>query len=91
MVKQEFAKLIAAIESGALTPAQMEDVVYAIHAAYVDHHEAICNQLPTSLEDVADTMVVARNNVEPFHWEAPKCGYVNSVANVDGVSLEVTL
>jgi hypothetical protein len=69
MQKQDFVKLLSAIQAGALTPSQMEDVVYAMHSAYVDHHEAICEQLPTNLEDVADTMVTARNNTERFGWE----------------------
>jgi uncharacterized protein YukJ len=69
MVKQEFEKLKAAIEAGALTPDQMEDVVYAMHAAYVDHNEAINSHMSVSLEDVADAMLKARSNVDPFAWE----------------------
>lgn len=91
MVKQEFKKLIAAIEAGALTPSQMEDVVFAMHAAYVDHFEPICNQLSTSLEDFADGMVLARKNTEGFDWEINPMlpfGYVQTVANVEGVALE---
>ena len=96
MKAAEFAQLLNAIRSGALTPSQMEDVVYALHSAYVDHHETICNQLPTSLEDVADTMVLARKNTKHFDWEeedeAPRlCGYVHTVPNVAGVSMERAL
>jgi hypothetical protein len=95
MVKQEFEKLTEAIRAGALTPSQMEDVVYALHAAYVDHHEEICDQLPTNLEDVADTMVMARKNqTESSYWDAPACqccAYVRTVPNVEGVSLEHAL
>lgn len=96
MKTDDFAKLLDAIRAGTLTPGQMEDVVYAMHSAYVDHHEAICNQLPTNLEDVADTMVLARKNTERFDWEeedeAPRrCGYVHTVPNIAGVSLERAL
>lgn len=92
MNAQDFEKLTTAIRSGELTPSQMEDVVYALHSAYVDHHDDICNQLPTNLEDVADTMVVARKNSEPLDCEDDESerrfGYVHTVANVEGVSLE---
>lgn len=97
MSPADFTALIQQIEAGALTPSQMEDVAYAMNAAYVDFHSAINEQLPTSLEDVADTMVVARLNTERFAWEeedeAPRSrgSYVRTVPNVEGVSLERAL
>lgn len=42
----------------------MEDIVYAMHSAYVDHEPKIYQWLPTSLEDTADTLVAARSNSE---------------------------
>lgn len=95
MKPADFTQLLNTIRAGALTPSQMEDVVYAMHAAYVDHFEEIGNQLPTGLEDVADTMVVARKNTESFPWEDEEpryCGgYVHTVPNIEGVSLERAL
>ena len=70
MVNLEFKQLVAAIRSNQFTPSQMEDMVYAMHSAYVDFHWSLNGQLPTSLEDVADTMVVARKNCEGFTWDA---------------------
>lgn len=90
-----FKALIDAIRANQFTPSQMEDMVYAMHSAYMDFHESVSNQLPTSLEDVADTMVVARSNTEAFPWEddepCSRGGYVHTVPNVEGVSLEVAL
>jgi hypothetical protein len=94
MIPADFAALIAQIEAGEFTPSQMEDMVYTMHDAYVDRNSAINEQLPTSLEDVADSMVLARLNTERFDWEeddAPaRCGgFVLTVPNVEGVSLGV--
>lgn len=90
-----FKALINAIRANQFTPSQMEDMVYAMHSAYMDFHESVNDQLPTSLEDVADTMVLARKNTESFPWEDDKpCsrgGYVHTIPNVEGVSLEVAL
>lgn len=90
----DFTALINSIRGNQFTPSQMEDMVYAMHAAYVDFHESVNEQLPTSLEDVADTMVLARKNTECFAWEDDEprsCGYVHTVPNVEGVSLERAL
>jgi hypothetical protein len=65
-----FSALIAQIRDNQFTPSQMEDMVYAMHSAYVDFHWAVNAQIPTNLEDVADTMVVARKNTESFDWDA---------------------
>jgi carbamoylphosphate synthase large subunit len=92
--KQELDRLTTAIRAGALTPSQMEDVVYAMHAAYVDHFQEIGDQLSTDLESVADFMVVARKSTESFGWEDEeprRCGYVHTVPNIEGVSLERAL
>lgn len=93
MDNQGFKALIDKIKANQFTPSQMEDMVYAMHSAYIDFHESVNDQLPTSLEDVADTMVLARKNTECFSWEDEprQFGYVHTVQNVEGVSLEVSL
>jgi len=89
-----FQELLDAIRAGKFSPSQMEDMTYAMHSAYVDHFPGINSQIPVELEDVADTMVMARKNTEPLEFgddpeDTPrKLGYVHTVANVDGVSLE---
>lgn len=69
MTDLDFQKLLTAIRSGALSASQMEDVVYAMHAAYTDHEQGIDAWLSTGLEDFADTMVLARKTAEKFQLE----------------------
>ena len=95
MNKAAFTALKASIEAGELTPDQMEDMVMAIDHTYKTHHPSIYRQMPTSLRDVADEMVLAREDLEFIGRlegqanEARKCGYVHTVPNVEGVSLGV--
>lgn len=60
--KPELADMLDSIRAGQYTASQMEDIVYAIHAAYVDHNETINEQISEPLEYVADAMVRARRN-----------------------------
>jgi hypothetical protein len=62
-------ELLDSIRAGKYTADQMEDIVYAIHAAYVDHNKDINEQLSEPLEYVADKMVQARRNATPLNVE----------------------
>jgi len=56
--------IIAAIKSGSIDPDCMEDIVYAMHSAYIDHFDVIERHMPNDLESFADSMVIARRNTE---------------------------
>lgn len=94
MKTEDFDKLKEQIELGQLTPSQMEDLVYSMHAAYVEHYDDINVWIAKSLEDTADEMVMGRKVAALIEADAeepeqrPRAGYVHTVANVDGVSLE---
>ncbi len=64
MEKSDFAWLLIQVRNGALTSGQMEDLVYAMHSAYMDHEPAISMWMPCTLEEFADSMVLARKNSE---------------------------
>jgi hypothetical protein len=90
MNNQAFKQLKAAIEAGGLTPDQMEDAVMAMDTAYRENHPDITRHMGISLRDTADEMMVARETAaEVRDFELPRTGYVHTVPNVEGVSLEV--
>lgn len=94
MKTEDFNKLKEQIERGQLTPSQMEDLVYAMHAAYVDHFDDVAVWIAKSLEETADEMLMARTvaaHIEADAMESEhrrKVGYVHTVENTDGVSVE---
>ncbi len=92
-------ELIEAIRAGALTPDQMEDVVMAMDDAYRAHHKHLYQHMSCDLRDVSDEMTIGRENTEALSWEedaadqarSRRGGYVHTLPNVAGVSLERAL
>lgn len=95
MQTQVFQDLLTNIRAGGMSPDQMEDVVGAIADAYKTHHTRMYQHMSCDLRDVADEMYLGRDNYEDARDleeaadYARTCGgYVHTVANVEGVSLE---
>ncbi len=95
MQTQAFQDLLANIRAGGMSPDQMEDVVGAIADAYKDHHARLYMHMSCDLRDVADEMYMGRDNFqdardleEAADFARTSGGYVHTVANVEGVSLE---
>jgi hypothetical protein len=90
-----FQDLLANIRAGGMSPDQMEDVVGAIADAYKAHHARLYMHMSCDLRDVADEMYMGRDNFqdardleEAADYARTSGGYVHTVANVEGVSLE---
>lgn len=91
----EFQDLLKNIRAGGMSPSQMEDVVGAIADAYKAHHVRLYQHMSCDLRDVADEMYLGRDNFEDARdleeaadYARTAGGYVHTVANVEGVSLE---
>ena len=90
-----FQELLTNIRAGGMSPSQMEDVVGAIADAYKTHHAHMYQHMSCDLRDVADEMFLGRDNFqdardldEAADFARTSGGYVHTVANVEGVSLE---
>lgn len=56
--------IVSAIESGRISPEDMERIVYAMQGPYIDRYPEISLWMDVTPEDYADTMVKARKNAE---------------------------